>query len=405
LYEEVTEIRPLNLDEGEVIDVEELELELANEIFEIRDYEGTHPAFVESWARNPPVKAPFKKVDMARSQRGEYLLPGYTVELRDGRFLEIATIVENIETKVVNLRGWELKRTKDFGGELKFKYNEVCYIFEVDLDDSRPMREQSVIEIGLNRVKKIRNLVRTNYHFPAYRFNIDELPEGTQQEIQRYVESKGVLVARWQYITTFRTAKDRNQQAKYSANYQSRKFVRLDEKECDDNRYLPLYALRYQWSGDALSTNLGQPSTTTRSEGARDARTHAVQACPNSYTDIICIDDSDDEANIQGRKAQNSTTTPVLIHVTSSDFMNVDPWTFMGNIRRRFDARASLGVNDIRSTGRAEEPSRFSALKASAQQGDMRNGNQTKTCLNTKATDGHQYSYADACEYCIKPVN
>jgi DNA (cytosine-5)-methyltransferase 1 len=290
LDEEVTEIRPLNLDEGEVIDVEELELELANEIFEIRDYEGTYPAFVESWARNPPVKAPFKKVDMARSQRGEYLLPGYTVELRDGRFLEIATIVENIETKVVNLRGWELKRTKDFGGELKFKYNEVCYIFEVDLDDSRPMREQSVIEIRLNRVKKIRNLVHTNYHFPAYRFNIDELPEGTQQEIQRYIESKEVLVARWQYITTFRTAKDRNQQAKYSANYQSRKFVRLDEKECDDNRYLPLYALRYQWRGDALSTNLGQPSTMTRSEGARDARTHAVQACPNSCTDIICFD-------------------------------------------------------------------------------------------------------------------
>jgi hypothetical protein len=396
LVDEVVEIRPINLDEGKLIDIDELEVELESEIFkvegEVEEYHMGMFYAAESPKRNPPIRAPFRNMDKARCPSGEYIQLGDTVELIDQRFLEVMTIVENTQTRAVTLRGWELRRTKDLDGELKFKYNEVLYIFEVDVDDSRPLREQSVIEAGLNRVKKVRLLIRTNYPFPAFRFDVDELPPGNQEERQRYVEAQEVLVVRWKYVTTFKSAKDRQRQSQYSANYQSRKLVRLDEKDCDEDRYIPAYALRYQWRGDAVS---GRSQEGNESDVGR------------AYSDMsaVCIDVSDDESSLRPLEKPISIVadTRVSVHVSSNDFVNIDPWTFMGNIRRRFEAQVSLQENNARRAANTFKPLKASAIKANVRRGDTRSGVQTKISkpvspqCNAKISDA-KYSYAEACK-------
>jgi hypothetical protein len=362
LEEEDVTVCPINLDEGEVIDIEELEWELEKDIFEFsnagrRKIDVSHP---ESPKRNPEIKDPFRKVDVALSW-GLCLHPGDAVELSNGRFLEIKDVVENKWTHDVSLRGWELRRNKDLGGELIKRLNEVCYIFQVDLDDPRTMREQSVIEVHPSNVTKVRELIRTNYQFPAYRFDETELPYDESGLNQWHIKHLEGLVVRWQYITTFRTGNDRLCNATLPRNYQSRKLVRLSDEECDDGCSVPAFVQRYQWRGDASG---GSERRESRERG-RDI--HAATRSSTNKKNSVCIDISDDE----DKRPSGARDPEVWIQVASGDFKTVEPSAFMENIRRKFDAQVGL----------QHKPQR-------------------KTDVRPKAAV-HQYSYADACKFLI----
>lgn len=389
LDHEIIEICPINLDEGEVIDVEALESELAEDIFQVEledDYEAD-AARLESFKRNQPIKDPLKKIDVVHCRTGRPLHSGDTVQLKNGRFLEIKIMMRDVLTREVRLRGWGLKRTRDLEGQLKFQLNELYYIFDVDLDDSRPMREQSMIEVSLDDVRRSRALTRTNYPFPAYRFDLENLPPGDDHMKRRHVEAKEGLVVRWQYITIFNTARDRERQSLYSANYQSRKFVRIDEKECDVDRSLPPYALRYQWRDDTMlrRQNGGKKSDEARSR------------LSDKDKNLVCIDISDDEVSpgAKGNSLNAVVDTRASIHISSSDFAGVDPQRFMENIRRRFEAKANTQRGNANTLGTTE--------KSKISTGDISNGVQTRKGRSDglaghgSVNTGHQYSYADAC--------
>lgn len=402
LDKEPAEIRPVILDDGEVINIEELEPELERDIFEINESIQVEAVSGGARKRNAPIKDPYREVGMADIRGGEILLPGYTVELMDGRFLEIKLIVENIHTKAVTLRGWELKRTKDLGGELIFRLNEVCYIFDVDLDDTRPVREQSVIEVDIQKVKKIRKLVCTNYHFPAFRFNVDELPLGTQRQRQWHVEAEEGLVARWKYVTTFKSSQQRERQSEFSANYYSRTLVRLDQNECGKTHYLPMYALRCQWRGDTSPAGSRERSKYDEARGATSGSKLGSKP--------ICIDISDDETFLPRTQASLNVMADTLvpIKVSSSDFNNVEPWTFMGNIRRRYDTQVHcLQTNNAATPTNGGHSARLQSNASTSKSTNY--GGESRKAMHSKRSGhiagkiqkkpGDTYSFADACKH------
>lgn len=391
LEDEVFEIRPIDLDKGNVIDIEEVESDLENDIFHTGDAEQFQRRDDNRRLRNPAIKTPLRKIDIVTSRSGARLKVGDTVELTNGRFLEITTLVEHTDTRAVTLRGWDLRRTTDLAGELIRKLNELCYMIEVDLDDSRPMQLQSVIEVGLNSVKKVRALIRTNYHFPAYRFNLEELPPGDEETKRRFVLNESVLVVRWQHITIFRNAKDRETQSQYCANFHSRKLVPLHKRWCDNDHYLPPSVLRYQWREDERLRRHGERD---KSDGAKMMDPVIQRVTTGSAARPICIDVSEDEVS-KGKAVNITTSTRVSIDIFASDFAQADPRKFMENIRQRFEAQVPLNLEKNKQplpTRKASQNDTLSAiLKACSP------SRQDRLAISKTAT-GHQYSYGDACE-------
>lgn len=96
------------------------------------------------------------------------LKAGKTVELDNGQFLFIIDVVRNLQSDLVKLRGWSLKRCPHMDGMLRRGANELCFIFEVELDDPRSIHVQSMVEIELAGVIKVRELVRTDYPFHTF---------------------------------------------------------------------------------------------------------------------------------------------------------------------------------------------------------------------------------------------
>jgi hypothetical protein len=405
-------IHPINLDEGNVIDIEQLELELESEIFLPQPSDGRKGIHLirRSSTRNPEVGDPLLKINDISCVNGLRLSIGNAIELVDGRFLEVKDIIEHRFTQDLTIRGWELKRSRDLDGELMRKLNEVCYIFEVDLDDPRPMREQSVVEVGIDMVMKVRELTRTNYQFPAYRFDTDTLPYFNENRNRKYIETQGVLVVRWEYITTFKTAKDRQLNGAFPRNYQSRKLVRLGEEQCDKDRSVPPCAQRFQWRPDTV---LGGSLERMVSDGARADEQNAQKTYPFNNTRQMCIEISDDEGERQSANCRKQTSSSriatdarVSIQISSNDFKELDPQAFVENIRCRFDAGLKLQA-EMGKKVRAEnyntvkdnnwKPKRLAqggsrGAQTEKRKPDERLGNYT-------AAAAYQYSYADACKF------
>ncbi len=154
--------------------------------------------------RNPQVTEPWKSLDSIKRANGQTLKPGKVVELRDGDFLRIKTIVENTGMNEVKLRGHRLQRTRDLNGLLPKKLNEVCWMFDIDLDDKRDYLDQGVIEVHLRDICIPRHLRVTNQLFPAGSYR-DTLGFWNKNE----VEKEAPYTVRWRYTCTYRDARGR----------------------------------------------------------------------------------------------------------------------------------------------------------------------------------------------------
>ena len=111
--------------------------------------------------RNLPITAPFVTVQEWKHKK--FLLrPSKTVELWDGDFLLITDIIQHSKWGDITLRGQRLQRCRSMNGLLERKLNEVCFFHEVDLDDPRPPNEQSVVEVEVDTVKRLRLVQKTN---------------------------------------------------------------------------------------------------------------------------------------------------------------------------------------------------------------------------------------------------
>lgn len=219
--------------------------------------------------RNPPIIHPFAEIPMYE-WNGTPLRAGKTVELRDGTFLHLKTIIHNPYalsldgTHDVRLRGWLLKRcSDDFGGMLPRRVNELCYVYEVDSDDPREFLEQSVIHVTLSDVIRVRQLVRTNQGITKERFSRDHLPSGLSgKELTAHLREdwEQRLFVRWKLTTIFPTT-----QARYAFQTRQhyllplvRKIESLTEEECSKGHFVPVDKLRETWRGETIPGGSGE---------------------------------------------------------------------------------------------------------------------------------------------------
>ena len=163
------------------------------------------------------------------SYGGRTLRPGKTVEVADGTFLRIKTILEDRQTGEIFLKGFPFRRTRSLDGLLESKRNEVALIMKSDI------LEKSTEVIGLATVVRIRTLVKTNQQFPALSYreteprNINLLKEDIEIHCQ--------LVCRWKY---------------YQVSKNEGFLKRLTDLESDEGCSLPQAELRTGFRGRTI---------------------------------------------------------------------------------------------------------------------------------------------------------
>ena len=208
--------------------------------------------------RNLPIVSPFEclksitihsKASRKATSTKLAIRPGKTVELRNGDFLRIKTIVQNAKTGEVTLRGHRFLFCTLLNGMLEKKHAEVCQCYEVDLDDPREPAEQSVVEAPIADVIRFRNLRWTNDFFPNSR-NID---------LGYLKEDQLGLTVRWRYTCTFPTAADR-----YRNNYKERSLERIRESDEGASVYkVSDEELRNTWRGKTVRGGAYCPTVIT----------------------------------------------------------------------------------------------------------------------------------------------
>ncbi|KAL9131499.1 MAG: hypothetical protein Q9217_000578 [Psora testacea] len=166
------------------------------------------------------------------SVRNSTLRAGKTIELTDGEFLRITSLVERRDTKDIVIRGLRLRRNSELGGILEKKKNEVTLILKYNVSDPRDIIRQSTESICLDDLVKIRDLVKTNQQFPALSYlEID--PDSTRMS-KGWISSNCRLTCRWKLLHS------RNNEGVLQA---------LDKEECDDGRGLEDEALKFAFRG------------------------------------------------------------------------------------------------------------------------------------------------------------
>ena len=185
--------------------------------------------------RNPLVTLPF--VVISNAKLGAYTLKqGKFVELLDGSFLEIASLLKDTRTHAVILRGWRVVRTLTLQGKLETGQgtkNELVYLYDIDLDDPRSMKEQAIHEALLTDVIKIRCVIKTNQPRPAYRYRKEDLPSfDCQTSLNQHISENERMVLRWAYVKEFRTASDRIGHPMSTNNCAQWTLRVLQESEC-----------------------------------------------------------------------------------------------------------------------------------------------------------------------------
>ena len=166
------------------------------------------------------------------------------MELEDKDFLRIVHIIRDTSTSAVTLRGWKFRRTRLLNGLIDRKLNEVCWIFDIDDDDPRDAKLQSMETVSVCEVVKRRRIRITNQSFPALSWRHDG-----QKENPDTIENDRVLVCRYKYLCFYANAK-----ARASYNWHEKVFARIRADECDqrpDNNVKD-EELRDIWRGETV---------------------------------------------------------------------------------------------------------------------------------------------------------
>jgi DNA (cytosine-5)-methyltransferase 1 len=303
--------------------------------------------------RNAPVQHPFSEIP-SYEWNGTPLRAGKTVELVDGSFLHIKAVIHNPYelndngSHVVLLRGWQLRRCTDLNGLLPKGLNELCYVYEVDMDDPRPVQEQSVLEVALADVLKVRQLIRTNQPFPQCRFSNSDLPQMPTDQLMQYVRDEERLVVRWKFTTIFPNTQDRVAFEKKQSYLLPtiRKVESLTEAECTKGYHAPAQILRHAWRGDTIPGGFGQkPERKNDPEPELDP-----VECPNcgeEFADAVRLVKHHEAAHQKGKQR----ATIVLSDNEARASPQIRHSTTIENMRQRLESVISLD-EDVQASGR-----------------------------------------------------
>jgi DNA (cytosine-5)-methyltransferase 1 len=294
--EEEEDLRAREYDEksDQIIDLEEIEQTLGEEMFGLCEASRVQKsAGLAAGPRNGPVLVPFAEVGSYK-WNGLSLRAGKTIELITGAFLKIKAVIQNLATDEVTIRGWKLMRARCLAGCLPKKINELAFIFEVDLDDPRSYLEQSVVEVGLNDVLRIRKLICTNHAFPKFRFNEDYVEGNSEKEMMNYIEHHEVLVARWKLTTKFGDVYNRIQNTKKPACslFNQSQIESLLDEECTPGHAIAASIRRFAWRGRTILGGSG-----TKVKMKPEGRPDPSRKCAKVQDFISLLDDRYDEGS------------------------------------------------------------------------------------------------------------
>ncbi|TEY54136.1 hypothetical protein BOTCAL_0242g00060 [Botryotinia calthae] len=246
----------------EVIDLDEYEKEneLEEDIFGIEQHTDAQSNFQRAFLtdRNPEISPPNVEISSV-AWKSSLLRPEKTVELKNGTFLKIKTIIKDLASDDISIRGWKLVRTRDrmLGGIAGKKRNELAFIHEVDRDDKRDVWEQSVHTIRVEEVLKIRRLICTNRLLPECRYSKDDVPveirSKEENEILKYIEDEMVLVARIVFVARYPNAEARVRKVALVDRPRESGILRsLQKKECTEGYFIELDEKKRGWRGETI---------------------------------------------------------------------------------------------------------------------------------------------------------
>jgi len=366
----------------EIIDIEEIEAKLEDEVFGPRSITTAERKDLDrriclNAMRNPPVDLPSAEISNY-SWGNSSLRAGKTVELKDGTFLQIKAIIQDLQTDDVRIRGWQLKRSSDLDGILPKQLNELCYIHEVELDDDRPILEQSVHEVALHDVLKFRRLICTNEPFPAHRFDKEHRPCDTKEKNMEWARKEEILVVRWKFITIFENLRTRLNNYISRNNFTARDLECLSDAECTPGCALSASERRSRWRGLTVLGGSWSPKSTKNI---------------TSQPDAIGLDSGHRPSTRFGQPLRPSDSNTQGLHnptfVPSEDICEIAGHQFMENVRHRF---SSVDLKDERMRPSSELPNLEKKLGSG--QGGSSKGAEIDPF-------GKGYTHGDSCKWSL----
>ena len=215
---------------------------------------GTHPYISETSLEMPlsqtsvmsqyDVLSVFQTGNMTLKKRK-------TVELRDGDFLKIDTLLQ-AETTEVFLQGRRFRRITKLDDLKPARPNEVCWLEDVYLDESY-VEEM----IPLNRVVRVRQLKMTNMIYES--FNISHTMQWPPTT--KLYRHEGILFCRLKAEFTYESHAQKAKENSFS--FVSKCFRSLYPAEVDDGFCQNPAVLRAGWQGLPITMDHFRRSTST----------------------------------------------------------------------------------------------------------------------------------------------
>ena len=241
------------------------------------------------------------------------IITGGAVELTDGTFLKVVAIIQDTESSEVTLRGQRFRRVDEFPGWLENHCNEVCWEINMDEDDSRDFREQSIVEASVNTVIQKRRVRLTNHLYP--RFNAKaEFPDLTNEDI---IVGNGVLVCRLLYIRKWPTGEARR--LKRPCEWA---FIRIPQEDADAKCRADNDDLRKDFRGETIKggDHIGmRPDEDRHLKHESQLRVKAM----DEYSDTIRVHTTNLSRSSSGGSSSTSghrSSSPITLDSDESDF-------------------------------------------------------------------------------------
>ncbi|KAI9675268.1 MAG: hypothetical protein M1817_001170 [Caeruleum heppii] len=172
---------------------------------------------------------------------------GQTVELSNGDFLRISSLIQNRFTQVCShLRGHRFRWVGNMNGMLEERSDEVCMLLSVDADDDRPWNIQGMDEVSVSEVIRLRTLVLTNKVRPALSSRPD-LEHGHGM-VDGLAFTLCRLLCRWRNVKFFRTARERQRNRTFEEVVE-----RLRQGDSDEGFGTCDQDLRRNWSPETIT--------------------------------------------------------------------------------------------------------------------------------------------------------
>ena len=155
------------------------------------------------WNRSGIYQTPQQVPMIARdtySLDGRTYRAGKTVELYDGDFLRIWTVLENQQTQSISLKGLRLQRLSKHYGLFDQHLNELVMILSEE-NSTTNNKEANAHTVPLSEVLRIRDMVVTSAPYPEYGCKEDINNRGRTRDFMReYCR----VVCRWKILISYK---------------------------------------------------------------------------------------------------------------------------------------------------------------------------------------------------------